>query len=176
LGNAGLVLAIDPGVRGCGAALFEHRMLVKASYVANVAFKGEARAVEAAEMAEQVKRHFPLSLHAAVIEWPQVYAGAIRAGKSKADPNDLLALTAVAGAIATKYIGTEIFTVRPAEWKGQVPKSIVANRVWDCLEGVEVDVLKVASRDAGRLAHNIVDAVGIGLCYIGRWGIKWRSK
>lgn len=173
---AGLVLAIDPGVRGCGVALFEHNFLIRAAYIKNLPFKCEARAAEAADMAGEIRFEFPNIIRLnVIIEWPQIYAGAIRAGKSKVDPNDLLALTAVAGAIAARYNGSNILTVRPREWKGQMTKAVTEYRILDRLEGSEIDVLTLAKREAGSFAHNIVDAVGIGLCYVGRWSLKWRK-
>lgn len=103
-----------------------------------------------------------------VTEWPQVY----RAGKSKGDPNDLVPMAGVAGCLAG-HLGVPVQSYLPAEWLGGTcPKwedgdpwaSPRGQRVWEALTAAE-RVCVVASHDA-------VDAVGIGLKYLGRFELR----
>jgi len=97
-----------------------------------------------------------------VIERPQVY----RHGRG--DPNDLITLALSAGelvgrinaehpaAIVTEYL--------PATWKGQVPKDIMIERIKKKLTEDELTMVDLPS--AASLAHNVWDAVGIGLYHL----------
>lgn len=110
-----------------------------------------------------VQSHLQLEmtgLVAVVIEFPRVYPGY----KSDIDPNDLLDLAAVGGAIAVYCTKGAISHVFPSEWKGQVPKKVMNERVKNALDVGERQVIdSVGARD-----HNTYDAVGIGLNFFGR--------
>lgn len=103
-----------------------------------------------------------------VIEIPQVY----RQGVSKGDPNDLIQLVGVAGAI----IGTgfqKVVTKLPKEWKGQVPKPtdtkkpyIIAERAKKRLSHKEYD--RVLLPTNVRHQWDVWDAIGLGLSHLRR--------
>lgn len=170
------LLAVDPGIRGCGCAVFCDAVLERAAYVENynLQFK-EGRAAAAYGMALSVY-NWAGPINELVVEWPQVYASRIRQGHSFADPNDLLALAAVDGAVAALY-SKVTYSPRPAQWKQQLKKEIVEQRVRARLDATETAVLDAAVNDAGKLWHNVVDAVGIGLsCFKHRWGLTaWKE-
>ena len=91
-----------------------------------------------------------------VIELPQVY----QHGRSKGDPNDLIRVAFYAGS-CTRIGHGVLSTPTPAEWKGQTPKAICAERIKAVLAVHELVHLYKAD-------HNVLDAVGIGLWALGR--------
>lgn len=90
-----------------------------------------------------------------VIECPQVYA------RGKGDPNDLIDLARVVGALET--LSRDCVVVRPRTWKGTLPKKIHHERVLKELTTEERAVLGTKKK----IDHNILDAVGLGL-----WALK----
>ena len=157
------LLSIDPGIRGCGAALFVDKQLVRADYIKSFVKTGN-QAAEARAMAQAVSGW--LSTHPAhiVVEWPRIYRN-VR-GK---DPNDLLALCAVNAAIAALYPYAVVDSYFPAEWKGQQKKEICHRRIVKILGEAEAKILTDAAARAKSLSHNMMDAVGIGLFALGRF-------
>lgn len=103
-----------------------------------------------------------------VVEKPQVYVRR----RSKGDPNDLIDLAVLAGAICAK--AGRAVQVHPRDWKGTIPKARLLSQYM---------VHRRNERDLGEagcaayriglstlpnsLRHNIADAVGIGL-----WAIR----
>lgn len=100
----------------------------------------------------------------AVIEKPRIYPG----GRTK-NPNDLIEVAVSAGEWAGRLSGVSITFVTPSEWKGQVPKPIHHRRIRAQLTEAEGEVLNAGIGDyPPSKAHNIVDAVGLGLWTVGR--------
>lgn len=168
------LLSLDPGIRGCGAAIFsfETKKLVAAQYVRNPMLR-TARASAVSEMAKVVlmweAKVRQGQITDAAVEWPVVYASKMmrRDGK-KADPNDLLALAAVSASVASMLdfiIGVRATSYSPSEWKGQLPKDVCAARILSKLGTPELRILE----DSGpqHLRHNVIDAVGIGMNHLG---------
>lgn len=163
------LLAVDPGIRGSGAALFVGGRLAWADYVKNPARKGN-RADAAGSMALAVvewARARVATLDDLAAEWMQIYAGQIRAGASKGDPNDLLALTGVVSGVAA-VVGVTATAYLPREWKGQLDKAAMHARIRGRLSEAELCNADCACRRAKSLAHNVMDAIGIGLFHLGR--------
>jgi hypothetical protein len=123
----------------------------------------------------------PLQIDRLVIEWQQVYQERkrsrldIKTGKRKRarqDPNDLLPLTGIAGAIAANVRQSspdvEVEFVLPAKWKGQLPKKLpeglnpVADRATRLLTPAELAL-------TGGLPHDGWDAIGLGLWDMGKF-------
>lgn len=156
------LLAVDPGVHACGCALFRDGKLVAAEYVRE---EGEnPLAVVDNVIGWCVDYSF---LDKIVIEIPQVYAGP-RAN----DPNDLIQVALVAGAIGALANSDTCF-VHPREWKGQLPKPkrasdpyIVAERAAKKLSTEELE--RVSLPSAKGLQHNVWDAIGLGLWALDR--------
>lgn len=169
-----ILLAVDPGIRGCGVALFDEDrlLLTNAAYVENTCKAGN-RANECADMAahviswgKSVRTGFPVDyINTIVLEWPRVYATRIRMGETKADPNDLLALAGVDAAIAA-HMHLGAISYAPSEWKGQVPKDVMGKRILARLTDEE-RALVMAVKPASK-RHNTIDAVGLGLHHLGR--------
>lgn len=133
------MISVDPGVKGCGWALWGGATLIDCGY-------GE------------VPRHDSTGL---VIELPQVYYGA----KQKGDANDLVSLAFAAGKIASRFVCYT--TVKPRDWKGTVKKEVMLKRILSKLTDGELTILKGLGLPKS-LEHNVVDAVGIGLHSLGR--------
>lgn len=165
------LLAVDPGIRGAGVAFFVDEVLVESAYVKSAVKTGNT-AAECRAMAEAIEAwasaYAWAGLNEIALEWPRVYATRIREGKSKADPNDLLALCGVDAAIATMYPGAKVTCYAPSDWKGQLTKEACHARIRSRLSPAEIVVGIDAGAAAKSLAHNMWDAVGIALHHVGR--------
>jgi hypothetical protein len=85
--------------------------------------------------------------------------------------NDLLELQAV-GAYVAGALGTLRYA-SPGTWKGQTSKEVTENRVHKYLTPSELAIVREAlSKHRDGLAHNLYDAVGIGLHGTGRYRIR----
>lgn len=174
-----LVLSIDPGIRGCGAALWHGRKLVAATYVKNPIGKGSGP-LEALEAAHAVAgwvseksegyRTFPPTPLEVVVEWPQTYGG--RA--SRGDTNDLFALSAVDTAIVALLEPSKTHFYVPREWKGALQKPASVNDAYPVISMAsrrldEEETKAIALPTNKRLTWDVWDAIGIGLKYLGRF-------
>jgi hypothetical protein len=161
-------LALDPGLRGCGVAVFSDAgVLVECEYVRSGSKDADLEG--ALWMARAVEQAFPPPYKHLAVEWPQVYAGS----KQKGDANDLIALAAVVAAVCTRYSTSIVTRYKPRDWKGQVPKEVIQARILGSL-GVAGrlspdEMLVYANCDCSKsLRHNILDAIGIGLHFLDR--------
>ncbi len=157
------LVALDPGIRGCGVACFTDGVLDRAGYVKSPARSGNS-AAECIAMARAVESFYEGEASEVAVEWPQVYAST----RDK-DPNDLLALCGVDTACAVVLAPNgRVVTYRPREWKGQLKKEACHFRLRSRLSPEEALVLAEAETLAKSMAHNMLDAVGIGLHHLGR--------
>lgn len=158
------LVSIDPGVRGCGCALWIDGVLYAAAYVAPAKAPSLPEAITA--MVDAVHDWIPVGSEL-VIEFPQTYRG--RAAKG--DTNDLLAVAAVAGAIIALN-GSGKF-VSPHTWKGSVPKktaagvNIIKERCLKRLSPEEISKIRLPSKS---LHHNVYDGVFLGLWWLEKHG------
>lgn len=191
------LIAVDPGLRHCGVALFLGGELKAAGLVENPntgrgpsAWRDMAFAVDGwagsvwAGIHSDWKERFTLSDYPTVdrsslaLEVMQVYGG-----PRKEDPNDLLELNGVQGAIsATVDDLDEIVAYLPRQWKGQVPKDVMCRRITKPGRLTEQELentgLVRADNAIGakhpniptHLLHNVLDAIGIGLYHLNRLG------
>lgn len=170
-----LLLACDPGARGCGVALFHHGSLVRAEYVAYKHTKepmpsGAGAWWGMAHMVVEwgsywtimvcgtgIKQYAPADM-VVLVEDMKVYAGS----RSKGDPADLLHLAAVGGGVACLFasMGWTPESVKASVWNGQLPREIRQERTAAWLEARdEIDrVIRPAVEP--RLVHNAFSAVG----------------
>ncbi len=117
-----MLLAIDPGLTGCGWALWEGD-LVAAGFVPT-----ETSAREPARwgtVARRVLTDVPLLPDKVVVETMRTYT------QGKSDPADLFALQGLAGALLglAQGWGMETDGYLAATWKGQVPRDVMGARV-----------------------------------------------
>lgn len=99
-------------------------------------------------------------------EKPQIYT----AQKSKADPNDLITLAVKLGCYfgIASMVGARTCEVSPATWKRQLPKHVAGKRIMQALTDPEREAVRNLHALSATMLHNAVDAIGIGLHYVGR--------
>lgn len=169
------LVAVDPSINRSGFAIFRDGMLIQAGYLTT---PNSGHVLDrAARMAQTilfvVGEYVAPSESELVFEWPKIYDARVR-GKTKGqDPNDVLPLAAVGGALVPAFRSSRI--VVPREWKGQVPKPkskkapyAITDRVRARLEPGEITV--VASLPGSE--WDAWDAIGIGLWALGRFDRK----
>lgn len=150
-----MLVSIDPGVRLCGVAVFEDGELASAWLSKSSGWRTMAYCV-----VSDLQKRYPLEVlepGRLVIEKPQIYTQ----NKLKGDPNDLIDLACVVGALGVLMIRQELTTYLPRQWKGQVPKHVMIERIKGKLSEDERKRIELPS--AKSLQHNVWDAVGIGL-------------
>lgn len=170
-----MIITIDPGVHACALAYLEN---------AHVQAYALTNHVDRAALATLDVTHV-------VVERPE-YQG-LRTQSARVQ--DLIALSWAGGLMAGTIAGTtgaHLIELPPSAWKGSEPKPVHHSRVWALLTADERLVLGgAATHDAIDLAvdkgarerwkkggaayyprawkmHNVLDAVGMGLFYVGR--------
>jgi hypothetical protein len=149
--KGGQVVAVDPGLRGCGVAEFSGGLLLRARYVVNPEKKARGPGAWAM-MAIQVTE---------VVTTPGVFVVEVMQndGRSMGKVEDVLQVQGVAAWILA--LGGSVVGYQPREWKGSVPKPIHNTRVLGKLTSAE---RKAIVNDR----HDVIDAIGLGLYYLGR--------
>lgn len=153
------LLAVDPSLRGTGWAYFERGMLEKCGVLEGSTDTTRIEAVRAIHASINVSGKYP----ELVIEFPRIYPKG-RGETDHVDPNDLLWVAAVAGAMST--LGpSKIYY--PSDWKGQSKKEKTLRLVLQACTPAERAVIEQVK---GWKRHNAVDAVGIGMYHLKRIG------
>ena len=177
LANYPTIAAIDPSLRDTGVVVLRaplptsrHR-LVHAGLCQSSAESDELLSERCNVMVSLTKQRIGDVLftnpHAVLIELPRIHV-VTRGGK--ADPADIIRLATLVGAFAQYWTmqGSVVRLIEPAQWKGQTPKDITLSR---CRAALEPDELqRVELPRAASKAHNVWDAIGIGLWSVGRYG------
>ena len=142
------ILAIDPGLNACGVATMTRGAGVVAKTIRP---KGRGLLPRIEQILDALPAQpVPFGPHPwdlLVIELPQIY----QRGKQEGDPNDLIKLAVLVGAITTRVDALKILLPLPAEWKKQVPKKIHHQRIRTRVPGL------------GRCSMDAMDAVGLCL-------------
>jgi hypothetical protein len=136
------LLAIDPGKHVSGMAVFTNGRLTWAGLC-------ETQHIDSFEIPTEL-----------IIECPQIYR------RSKGDPNDLVDVALTVGRFLNAMHYASITVVKPREWKGNVPKKIMLNRIWKRMSPKEHQIFR-HGKIVQSLQHNVIDAIGIGL-----WKLK----
>ena len=155
------VLAIDPGLKCLGWALFCEGKLIAC---------GVSRSKNNRHLGKCAQDHINNLLNLGIkpevsvlLERPKIYT----LTKQKGDQNDLIAI-AIVGAIVSgalsMYPVEEVF---PDGWKGQMPKDVCHRRIDRRLTDEETRVKETLPK-AKTVRHNGLDAIGIGLFGVGR--------
>lgn len=140
----GMFYSVDPGKKQSAVACFKNGELIAAYFAHQTSIK----------LTDEKLRG------EVVMEVPVVYPG------SDTNPNDLVDITAAGMGVAAQLSLplTRIRQVKPAEWKGQVPKKITQQRIERLLTQAErIRLGQCLSPVKSGLRHNLWDAVGIGL-------------
>jgi len=166
-----VILSVDPGLRHCGFALWwangpNPTLPATRLFYAGLATGAEgsdsphravAQAVRAAWQSANIVG-YEGTVTTVVLERPQVYQ------KSPGDPNDLIDLALVDGALLGLFPAARAVLYKPAEWKKQLPKEITSARARAALEAA--GSLSRVVLPTKSLQHNVWDAVGIGLYHL----------
>lgn len=158
-----MILCIDPGLRGVGIAHFNNKgELQSAAYVHSPKREGRGYLAQnaAADAAWKWWGFTPPEL--TLIEHPRVYPG-----MPDVDLNDLLDVAGVGASCALLFGNPR--TVFPSEWKGNVKKDVMTERIRGKLDPLEFGRIEGGPK---HLMHNALDAVGIGLWHFKRLNQK----
>lgn len=165
------IISIDPGLSKVAFAVWDPETgeLDYAGLARTVFPAGMERAEKWREMAWQVDNELGLSEvgleDSLVLEIPQIYPG-----PRAEDPNDLIDLAGVLGAICGKMQDGQVeWSPLPREWKGQLPKEITQQRVDLRLSQGEKNKIIWPIKS---LCHNVYDAIHLGIVYLEREGLR----
>lgn len=154
------LLAVDPSLRGLGWAFFERGMLTHCGVVEGDSNKTTIEAVRGIHKEVEELAAAPAEV---VLEFPRIYPKG-RGQTDHVDPNDLLWVAAVAGAVSTLGPSRIYY---PSDWKGQSKKEKTLRLVLQACTPAERAVIEQVK---GWKRHNAVDAVGIGMYHLKRIG------
>jgi hypothetical protein len=154
-----IYVGVDPSVHATGVAVVHvTQELPPRLHHARVV---EAKTIdEATRAAARWGRTITASFAAdyLIVELPRVYPTA----KQEGDPNSLIAIAAVAGAWAASVRCGEIHYRNPSDWKGQLNKDVVAERVAKRM-GIDVNGVYALVDAREPLKHNAIEAIGLAL-------------
>ncbi len=155
LDQGGFTLAVDPGLTGTGWAVFQGAFLLKHGVLTASYGDEEGEWTRGAkQIAVNLKKHMlitpPDNL---VIEWVDYRATA--KGHASAAEGDLFKLSFLIGMISSVFAKVDPILVTAMEWKGQLSKSLVVERL-------------ERSYDIVYKNHE-ADAVGLGTVMTLRW-------
>ena len=140
-------LYLDPGAKKAGVALFEPDGRLMAAWL--------SKGADWMKTADNVIARLPVSairVHRIGIEKMQIYDST-----PLAHANDCIILSLMAGRVVGLLSRAHVVEYLPRQWKGQVPKKIMTERIKS----------KVAPEELPRIqnknSHDVWDAVGIGI-------------
>jgi len=154
-----VIITIDPGVHEAGVAIWRPEGVLFEAYLVRVR-KDQSWLWMVCRIREELHG---IAITEIVIERPQIYVHS----RSKGDPNDLITLALMAGATVgalTRDLSVTVTEYLPAQWKGQVPKQVMTKRIKRAL--TDEEHTRVTLPKARGLAHNVWDAIGIGLHHL----------
>jgi hypothetical protein len=164
------LLAIDPGKNALGWAYFGAGGFLVTAGVARSTKQDRDVASIARELMKQLRGGLSGMglVKAVVIEQMRVYPGP----QQKGDQNDLMDLSYISGGVHMLSDVAEdafLYLVPAREWKGQVPKNTMQERIERSLRDLEKSLVVATLQNVPEgIRHNGWDAVGIGLWAQGR--------
>lgn len=179
------LLAVDPGLRTAGAAIFKGPCLAGCALIqAGDDLRGVSGIEVWGRMGERMRRWESGVLgggypeHIAIEKMTIVTRGS--GGWSGIPPESLLQVTGSAGAVAHACSGPNTRVWRdelPSRWKGSINKEVMWRRVQRQLTEKEQEIVAFAARlHAPNLRHNIYDAVMLGMYCVGRTAKGGRAR
>ena len=155
------LIAVDPGLRSAGWAVFHGQDIVSAGIVnPRQEYREEEVVTRAVDVGQQlgdlVHKKFSGVTHA-IVEMPVYY------GPGDKNAGSIFKLCVCIGSIAQALNerGVIVETVNVPEWKGQLPKEVVIRRIKIIVPDWAIKGLN--------LEKDMWDAVGIGLWKLGRF-------
>jgi len=153
------LLTIDPGFRYFAYAMFSESEIAYADISKTKSEDWEAWTGQPPSFLEiqEIVSQFEWGAKMAIIEFPQIH-------RDTPNPNDIVKLASACGAYTSllQRLGFSVVWVRPAEWKGTVPKDVMTKRILAKIKECEYSRIKNAKD------HNVIDAIGIGLWHLNR--------
>jgi hypothetical protein len=150
------IFAVDPGIGGTGWAVLERGGILVEYGVIHKDSKGEDWESKGFSIAWELKAaQKRLSANRAYVEFPSLFQSAH--GQMVARRGDLVKLAWFTGLLSGSLVGVTLVPVN--DWKGQLPKGVVANRIQKIL----------GEKDCASIKSHAWDAVGIGLWAAGRF-------
>ncbi len=144
-------LSIDPGLSCTGVAAWRGGKLTAVELIRSE--KNAPLTTRISEIREEIER-FENAVSPGLTLLRYCERMQFRHGNNKGDPQILIDLNLLAGAIGTHWL-------TPNEWKGTLPREIEQHRTRALLEPDELALLEQVK--PASLAHNAWSAVGIGL-------------
>lgn len=152
------LMSVDPSINNVGIAIWQlPNALMMHKLLHPKPGSREDEYSKSLSIFHQVKEWITTyAVNRIILEVPEHWAvGGFEARES----GGMAKLTVVTGMIYTLYdVMDELKIVRPRDWKGQLPKDVMMNRLKDGYKEIGVDLEK--------LNNNVVDAIGIGHYYI----------
>jgi len=99
-----------------------------------------------------------------IIEIPQIYP--LRQSKGGLRGQNILVDLAYSAGMVAGHLCSEYKVYRPREWKGQVPKDVMVERIKKRVTDKEKATMNLPKNKSKQ--HNVWDGVGVGLKYFGR--------
>ncbi|MCK5444467.1 MAG: hypothetical protein KAI73_02515, partial [Rhodospirillaceae bacterium] len=179
-----MLLSVDPGLRKIGWALWADGLLFATGLAATKGTR-DRDARQWLRMAAALHTALGHATHPGVVtcvayEMPQVYDAAStkrlrkttgRKLTTAVNPDNLMQLVGVLGAVLVPFEHANLIAYRPRQWKAPgTTKGETQRMVNSTLSPVEHRILGPALTAAGSCAHDVIDAVGIGLRRLRRGG------
>lgn len=177
-----LTMFVDPGLGGTGAAVFKdiqegviqppiwHDRIVVPKEVGEWVSRSVHVAMWIQNVVKTMRGKGLAKWNSLVVEFPEVWSGSLTSNTAvrgtKGDSAPLLKLASLSGMIAFSFLmgmrtvsspQVHVRYIRPAEWKGQLPKKCVIDRIRRAYCPME-------ETGAGMRDHE-ADAVGMGLAF-----------
>lgn len=164
------IVAVDPGLNACGLSVFnedsrlEHAELVENEREAalDLPTRWEGMALAVGARVARISHRFAHVDRTVVVEMPKVYPSARQVG----DQNDLMNLVGVVASIVNLGLSDRRRLLYPRDWKGTLDADDMIERIQGRLSAEETKRVRLPG--AASKAHNVWDAVGIGLYVVGR--------
>jgi hypothetical protein len=160
------LITFDCGLSYVGAAIFEYsdKKLLDCYYI-DTSIDNRDSAEQTADLIHKVLDVFKDNLEEAliVVEYPEQYS------HSPAPRAPVQGLACTGGGIVCmlKRSTNKVKFLLPKEWKGQVPKDIMLDRIVNKLNDTEKSVLESKKLIKSK-KHNVIDAIGLGLYILDR--------
>lgn len=158
------MLVVDPGKNDAGVAFFVAGKLTEAALIA----PPDGTPYEVARYVAAWARRCMINSGDAegrvglvLCENQQIY------GRGLGNPNDLLPLAQCVGGVLARVDAFDRQLVLPRVWTGGVPKAVRQRRFLATLQPHELAMVKKV-KPASK-AHNVIDAIHIGMWHLGRY-------
>lgn len=153
------LVAVDPGLRECGIAVFVDGKLVRAALARNAEKKVRGPKAWCSMAASVLVAAGSASPDLVIVERMRINRGV--------NPDDILELQGVAGAVCVRLSAPDQIGYLAREWGGAVPKPVKNARVESKLTPDELAAIDPAIPASMR--NHVLDAIGIGLYHLGRY-------